>query len=276
MTLRAGTVSRIARFGPACTLIALSATFGQQPPAAAQPQFEVASIRPSVGYEGRTLVQVLPGGGLRTSGATLKGLISLAFDVPSFLISGGPAWIDADHFDIVAKSDQSVSPEDVPSDPRQITESQYRTARQLMRPRLQTLLADRFQLRLLRETREEPVYALIAAKSGPRLRPSNEFRGLRVGRGQLTGNGATMEMLTTALAGQLGRPVLDRTGLKGAFGFELEWGPFPAQAVAPPAPDSDGPSIFTAVQEQLGLKLESVRAPVAVLVIDRVAKPSGN
>jgi uncharacterized protein (TIGR03435 family) len=107
-----------------------------------------------------------------------------------------------------------------------------------------------------------------------------------MGRGQFSGQGVQLEMLTRSLSSQLGRPVIDRTGLKGNFDFKLEWTPDPGQsfafgggppgADAPPPPDPNGPSIFTAVQEQLGLRLESQKGPVEMLVIDKVEKPSEN
>jgi bla regulator protein BlaR1 len=257
---------------------------GRAQSSAARPEFEVASVRPSAGSDGRIFVQLLPGGGLRISGATLNFLLTLAYEVRSFQISGGTGWVNSDRFDIVAKPDRSAGSEDAPSDPRQITEKQYQTMQEQMRPRLQVLLADRFQLRLHHETREEPVYALVVGTSGTKLQQSNSFRGVHIGRGQLTGSGATLEMLTAALAGQLGRPVLDRTGLKGVFDFKLEWTPDAAQAGGPSPPavdapspaDLNGPSIFTAMQEQLGLKLDSTKGPVEVLVIDHVEKPSEN
>jgi uncharacterized protein (TIGR03435 family) len=247
-------------------------------------EFEVATIKPTASYDGRSFVQVLPGGGLRVSGATLKGLLASAYQVRSFQISGGPGWIDSEHFDVVAKADRSDSSEDLPGDLRQVTERQYQTRQDQMRPKLQALLADRFQLRLHREMREQPVYVLVVAKSGAKLRPSAQFRGLRVGRGQLMGNGATLEMLTTALVGQLGgRSVLDRTELKGAFEFKLEWtpdwgqsGPPPEGVEVPLAASPTGPSLFTALEEQLGLRLESAKGPVEFLVIDRVERPGEN
>ena len=151
-----------------------------------------------------------------------------------------------------------------------------------MRPKLQSLLAERFKLSLHRETREQPLYALVVGKSGTKFQRANgNFGGLRIGRTQLTGSGATLEMLTTALANQLGRPVLDRTGLEGTFDFKLEWAaqagasPLPGGDALPPA-DANGPSIFTALQEQLGLKLESTKGSVEVLVIDHVERPSEN
>jgi uncharacterized protein (TIGR03435 family) len=243
--------------------------------APAREEFEVASIKASGTDDGRTLVQVLPGGGLRTSGATLKFLVTFAYDVASFNVSGGPGWINSERFDILAKAERSGS-EDPNYDPRKITERQYQTFREQMRPKLRTLLADRFQLKLHREMREESIYALVIAKNGTGLKPSKDFRGFSVGRGQVTANGATVEMLRGYLAGQLGRPVLDRTGLSGAFDFKMEWMPDVAQADAVTPGDPTGPSLFTALQEQLGLKLESTKGPVEVLVIDQVEKPSEN
>jgi uncharacterized protein (TIGR03435 family) len=243
-----------------------------QAQAPARQEFEVASIKPSGPDDGRTLVQVLPGGGLRTSGATVKFLVSLAYDITSFNISG-PAWINSDRFSILAKADRS-SADDPNYDPRQITQRQYDSMREQMRPKLQTLLAGRFQLKVHRETREEPVYSLVVGKNGAKLDPSKDFHGLGGGKGQFKANGASMEMLAGALAGQLGRPVIDRTGLAGAFDFKLEWTPDAAQADA--APVDAGPSLFTALQEQLGLKLESTKAPAEVIVIDHVERPSEN
>jgi bla regulator protein blaR1 len=232
----------------------------------------------------RFAVRYLSRGGLRISGGSLKYLLTLAYEVRSFQISGGSGCIDSDRFDILAKSDDSSASENAPGDPSKPTETQYKTMQERMRPTLQALLADRFQLRLHRETKEQRVYALVVGKNGTKLQPASEFRGLHIGWGQLTGNGATLEMLTTALAGQLGRPVLDRTGLKGSFNFKLEWSPESAQVggssprgLDPASPtDTGGPSMFTAVEEQLGLKLESARGPVELLVIDHVEKPSQN
>jgi bla regulator protein BlaR1 len=252
-----------------------------QIPAAAQ-TFEVASIKRNADSSGRILVQMLPGGGLRTSGATMKYLISLAYDVKFFQISGGPRWIEGDRFDIVAKPEHSAEAETVPGDPRQVTEPQYRTMKAQMRPRLQALLADRFQLELHRETREAPIYAMVEGKGGPKLVPDDRREGktawgLSVGKGQLTGNVASLPMLVTALSNQLGRPVVDRTGLTGTFDFKLEWTPdTPRAADADSPPDSSGLSLFTAIQQQLGLRLEARKGPVEMLMIDRVEKPSEN
>jgi uncharacterized protein (TIGR03435 family) len=252
-----------------CFVLAFSGMLRAQAPA--RQEFEVASIKLSDPDDGRTLVQVLPGGGLRTSGATVKFLVSLAYDITMFNIAGGPSWVNSDRFSILAKAN-GFEPE--PYDPRQITQRQYDSMREQMRPKLQTLLADRFQLQLHRETREEPVYSLVVGKNGAKLQPSKDFHGLGGGKGQFKANGASMEMLAGALAGQLGRPVIDRTGLAGAFDFKLEWTPDAAQADT--APVDAGPSLFTALEEQLGLKLQSTKGPAEVIVIDRVERPSEN
>jgi len=259
----------------ACSAILLAAAVLR---AQAKPEFDVASIKPSSGDDGRTLVQLLPGGGLQTASATLRALITLAYNVRSYQVSGGSGWIDSDRFDVVAKSDVSVDAKSAPRDSSRPAEQQYKTMQEQMRPKLHALLADRFQLRLHRETREAPIYDLVIAKSGTKLQHANNFRGLRIGRGQFIGTGATPEMLTTALANHLGRPVRDRTGLEGAFNFKWEWtpdGPPPPGIDAPPA-GPNGPSIFTALEEQLGLTLKSTRGPIDVLVIDYLEKPSPN
>jgi bla regulator protein blaR1 len=239
-------------------------------------EFDVATIKPTGGDDSRTLVQVLPGGGLKASGTTLKFLITQAYEVRPYQISGGSGWINTDRFDIVAKSDGSHAAENAAIKPNQLTEQQYKRMSEQMRPRLQALLADRFRLRLHRETKEEPVYELLVGKRGSTLQPSNDFKGLRIGRGQYTGAGATLEMLTIALATQLDRSVIDRTGLRGAFNFKLEWTPDGLAGGDPPTDASAGPSLFTALQEQLGLTLKSTKGPVEVLVIDSVDRPSAN
>lgn len=263
-------------------LLAVAWMFGQAstPPLT----FEVASIRPSANYDGRIFIQIEPGGGLRTTGANLRYLLSLAYDVYAFRVSGGPGWIDSDRFDILAKPERVAASYNTTEDSRNMTDSQRKTAQEQVRLRLQALLADRFQLVIHRETKEGAVYALVVGKNGAKLQQADGKeegrRGLRPERGQMTGNVASLEMLVTALSNQLGRPVLDRTGLKGNFDFKLEWTPDAAQAApgadAPPLPDPSGPSLFTAIQEQLGLRLESQKGPVEMIVIDRVARPSEN
>jgi uncharacterized protein (TIGR03435 family) len=267
-------------------VLAAGLAFGQSAPA-----FEVASVKPNSGDEHRVGLQFMPGGGLRTTGTTLKFLITFAYQVQDFQISGGPGWINSDRFDIVAKSERSTSESSTPDDPRKMTDAQMKTAAEILRQKLQALLADRFQLTLHHETKEQSVYALVVGKNGSKLQESQskqEGRRMRMSRGDLNGEGVPLDMLVKVLSDQVGRPVIDRTGLKGNFDIKLQWtadpgqsagqfaGPPPPGVEAPPPPDPNGPSIFTAVQEQLGLRLESQKGPVDLIVIDRVEKPSEN
>ena len=258
-------------------------------PAAAPLTFEVASIKPSAPGARGTMFQMQPGGGLRVSGATLRMLITLAYDVRDFQVSGGPGWINSDRFDINARAERSSGAEETPADPRQMTDAQRKTSMQQARERLRALLAERFQLAVHRDSNEQSVYALVVAKNGPKLQEAKGGPGpmVRMGMGQFNGQGVEMQMLATVLSDQVGRTVIDRTGLKGKFDVKLQWTPDPGQGFgapgppppgveAPPPPDPNGPSIFTALQEQLGLRLESQKGPVQALVIDRVEKPSEN
>jgi uncharacterized protein (TIGR03435 family) len=220
-------------------------------------------------------------------------LLTLAYDVREFQISGGPGWISTERYDIMAKAGDA-SDSGSSDDPRKMTDEQRKAVADQMRERLRALLAERFQLTSHRETKEQSVYALVVGKSGSKLQESQMKEGdagrgrMMMGRGQFSGQGVALQMLTQSLSSQLGRPVIDRTGLKGNFDFKLEWTPDPGQsggpfggglppgADAPPPPDSNGPSVFTALQEQLGLRLESQKGPVEMLVIDKVEKPSEN
>jgi uncharacterized protein (TIGR03435 family) len=270
-------------------------------------RFEVASIKPSDPNTQGITFRNGPGT-VNISGATLKLLIEQAYDVREFQISGGPGWINSDRYDIVAKIERD---EKAPSNLQNPTDQ--RKAMEQQRERLRALLAERFQLKIRRETKELQAYALTLARGGPKLKesPLNDMspnpngdqrqkplRGpmIRVGRGQIIGQYISLDFLAQLLAQQVGRPVLDMTGLKGAYDFTLEWTPDQAQGPGPgfggsggpsiakeapqpanPAPaESSGVSVFAAIQEQLGLKLESQKAPVEIIVIESVEKPSEN
>jgi bla regulator protein blaR1 len=224
-----------------------------QPPAAARGEFEVASIKRSDPSHIGAQTYFVPGGKFTALTAPLKSLVCFAYQLRDHQVAGGPGWIDSEPFDISAKAEVPASYDEI-------------------RIMLQTLLADRFQLKFHRETKEQPVYALVLAKNGPKLQEvKNEGRGVGSGaRGRINGNGADMATLATVLADKLGRSVIDRTGLKGVYDFLLTWTPDEVRA------DDPGPSLFTAIQEQLGLKLESTKGPVEVLVIDHAEKPSEN
>ena len=225
--------------------------------------FEVASVKPTAASGGMSLNR-LPGGRFTAENASLGRLIEFAYDVRTYQISGGPKWLESDGFDIVAKA-EGENPD--------------------LRQMLQKLLEDRFKLALHRETKDLSLYTLVVGKGGPKLQRSDKDRGSISGggKGKTIYQKVSMGMLAENLSQRLGRTVINGTGLKGEFDFTLEWAPSEGEprkkvdGVEVPVPaDASGPSIFTAVQEQLGLKLESTKGPVEVLVIDRAEKPTGN
>lgn len=194
---------------------------------------------------------------------------------------GGPKWLGTERFDIEAKTDSATADQ-----LRTLSRDQRWLQTQAM---FQQLLADRFKLSVHWETRELPVYALVVAKNGPNLHEAKESDGgthISASTGQFTAQGISMtdmaRTLTQELSRELGRVVIDKTGIAGRYDVALKWTPETGTASisngtegAALPPDS-GPSIFTAIQEQLGLKLESAKGPVQVLVIDHVEMPSEN
>jgi uncharacterized protein (TIGR03435 family) len=198
---------------------------------------------------------------------TLKALVRIAYDVHDIQVSGGPPWFDADHWDISATAGREVS-----------------DAERLRM--LQTLLEDRFQLKLHHDTKELPVYALTVAKNGPKLTENKDDIPERIelmasaGLFTMRGQHVPLPKFADALFGQVGRIVVDRTGIQGSFDYQLQWAPDPANAPningAKMEANPDGASIFTAVQEQLGLKLESSKGPVQIIVVDSAEKAKEN
>lgn len=245
-----------------------------------KPQFEVATVRPNTSGESGASLNIRPGGRMIGTNQMARNLIRNAFNLQPFQLIGGPDWMDSDRFDINAKAADADLDEKGTMPPAQFM------------LRLQGLLEERFKMVTHWETRELPVYALIVAaegKLGPKLKahagdcdrarpgvapqPGASFAncGTRTNRtptsGKVTGSGITMETLARNLSGATGRQVVDKTGLAGSYDLELEFTP-------DQSPDTSGPSLFTAIQEQLGLKLDSQRAPIDVLVIDRVERPA--
>jgi uncharacterized protein (TIGR03435 family) len=266
----------------------LLAQSSSQAPASAgdRPTFEVISIKPSPAGDVRVSMGVPPGRFV-TIGFTTKRLIEFAYNLKDDRLSGGPSWINSERYDIDAKeSDQAAEAmQKLPLDQRV----------ERIRLMVQSLLADRFKLRVNRQTKELPIYVLVVAKNGPKLTPTPQGApkdpDIAGGRGQFTGTAVPMNVLAYSLA-QLpeidGHVVLDQTALKGNYDFALQWTPdnTPAfsgggpgdtsrSASAPPS-DSSAPSLFTALQEQLGLRLESQKGPVDVFVIDQIEEPSPN
>ena len=236
-------------------------------PADADPSFEVATIKPSPGgvegprysLRGRILVAVA---------ASLHDLIKFAYGVHASQVVGAPAWVASDRYDVEA----------VPRGEGMPNDRQFKAM-------LQKLLADRFQLAFHRDQRELPAFVIVLGSGTPKLTPTQAPGSLPVagiGPGLFYGvNATTTDFATTLQGAAMDRPVVDQTGLTGRWDFRLEWTPDPSQfgGRALPVGPSDAnrpPALFTAIQEQLGLKLESKRASVDVLVIDRVEKPSDN
>jgi uncharacterized protein (TIGR03435 family) len=225
--------------------------------------FEVASIKPSTDPPGSVSGIFETKGRIHAKNVTLKRCVRGAYNVPQPQIVGGPQWVDQDRYYIEAKAT-------VPAGDHELM---------LM---LQALLADRFKLVLHGEQRPLAGYRLVVAKGGLKARPSAPDRS-SVGhsqRGRIDAESCTMAQLALKLSEVLQKPVLDTTEIPGRFDLKLEWTPDDMQA-KPPLDDqrgsaADGPSIFAALQEQLGLKLESGKIPAEVLVIDSAEKPSEN
>jgi uncharacterized protein (TIGR03435 family) len=232
--------------------------------------FEVASVKPNNSGEQGSGTQWQPNGSLYATNLTLKSVIARAYEVREFQVDG-PGWVSSDRFDITARA-------------REGTPDSSRPAM------LRSLLAERFKLAAHFETREQPVFALVLrdpGRLGPQLTKSKlvcsgsaatstGFCGLNtsVGRtgGRVTGGGLTMDRVAAAIANYaVDQAVIDRTGLEGTFDFELR---FTRDTGGTANQPPDAPSIFTAVQEQLGLRLESSRGPVPFLVIDAVQQPT--
>jgi uncharacterized protein (TIGR03435 family) len=235
--------------------------------AGADPSFDVATIKPSDPAEQGWTIRQGNGGAnvLTTVNTTLADLIAFAYNVHARQVTGGPSWMDSDKFDITAKPDTPG----IPSMPQ-------------MQTMLKKLLADRFQLALHHDKKELSVYVLTAAKTGPKVAKSQstgKVPGIAMtGPRTLGVMNCTMtefaQFLPIRVLNAVDRPVVDQTGLTDRYDFQLKWTPDNAGAAAP-GPD-DPPDLFTAVQQQLGLKLEAVRTPVDVLVIDKAEKPSAN
>jgi uncharacterized protein (TIGR03435 family) len=236
------------------------------------PKYEVASIKPNTDLDFRFAFRIESSGRLAATGITLKRLMMTAYNVQDFRIVGGPDWMVSRRWDVQAKPDRVVSPEQI-------------------RPMLRALLENRFQLRSHSEKRQLPVYELSVDRKGSkvqRVKDSETKADVRVGAGLIQLTKATAATFASQLSYALGRPVIDKTMLSGEFDFALEWTPEPGEDGGPttaglppgtsdqPASTSDGPSIFTAIPEQLGLRLKSGRGPVEVIVIDDVRMPTAN
>ena len=204
----------------------------------------------------------------RAVNVTLRDLLEVVYGIPETRMLGGPAWASTDKFDLEAKADAKFND--------RLATLSVEQGKQQKCQMLQALLADRFQLAAHSELREMPIYAMVIAKGGPKLARTDVNGTLTGGRGRIgiTGADDALAILAFELSWRLSRPVIDRTGLTGHYALTLNWteddGP------SPDAGTNNPPSLFTAIQEQLGLKLEATKGPVSILVIDHAGKPSAN
>jgi len=283
-----------------------------QAPAQPGPQFEVASIKPNKSGDNRVMMSVQPGGRFTATNVTLRMMIRNAYQLQEFQITGGPSWIADERFDIVAKAETG----DQMGDPFRAEQTGQPSRGQLMIRALlaerfklvvhneekempiYALVPARSDGKLGPQLKASEVdcAAIVAAARarggrGPIGPPPDPGRGgpppqcgIRIGPGNMAVGGSPMSQVATSLSMFAGRIVVDKTGLAGSYDFTLAWTPDqmpgagqrPPGAPEPPPIDPNGPSLFTAVQEQLGLKLDSQRGPVAMLVIDRAERPTEN
>jgi uncharacterized protein (TIGR03435 family) len=250
-----------------------TATNSANPANSASFSYDVVSIKPHEQSNGNNGSRALDNG-ISEHDTILKVLVMEAYHIIPDQIIGLPSWGNSDQYDVDAKMDEQTAAalQKLPGDQR------WQTKRQM----LQDVLADRFKLKIHKETREMTVYNLVIAKGGLKVRESPDGKPRRYSYrpGEIAGDGISMNGLVVNLQGQVHSIVVDKTGLTGYYTIELKWNPNPLSASAGPisSPNADDalPDLPTALQDQLGLKLESTKAPVDVIVIDHVEKPSEN
>ena len=291
---------------PCLALIAgLNVLLGQTPESVSRPEFDVASIKPSVPREisrpdQRAYGNAGPGQYLARN-TPLQLIVAQAYDVRAAYIFGGPAWVSSDGYEILARAETS-------GEEARSTRNGTQPMFDRDRLRLQALLEARFSLKVHRETRQPPIFAVTVAKGGPKVQPPNCItfdpnRPVVLGPGQsrpaycgmapseqkgnsfkVTGSGVTMTRLLLSLSNFSARPFIDHTGYTPTFNATVEWYVEPIQSPGSPvetdntprSTEPSGPSLVAALQEQLGLKLKSTKGPIEVLVIDKVERPSAN
>jgi uncharacterized protein (TIGR03435 family) len=264
------------------------------PPAAThQYEYEVVSIKLSKLEKGGGMIErFLPTpDGLTETNITVQEMIASAYGVAIYQISGAPGWVESDRYDVEAKMGETMM-----NKISQIQPSERPYARQKM---MRALMEDRFKLTIHRETKNLPVYSLVVAKNGPKLQESkpagtsanrgkDSDGGREPGMSGTQGGGGTVinsfwnqpiAYLASWLSGSLRSPVIDKTGLTGKYDCTMKWSPRQTRletSAEGAAPDPNAPTLFDALKDQLGLKLESGKGPVDVIVIDHIERPSGN
>jgi uncharacterized protein (TIGR03435 family) len=248
-----------------CVRVAVAAMLGVFSLLAQAPdlQFEVASLKPSQPGAQGVVLHAAPGNRRYiATNENLKEMLVVTYRLRFDQVSGGPGWMATDHWDINAEAERPSSGEEF----------------QVM---LRNLLKERFKLEMHFETKERPVYVMSVDKAGMKMTPheigsGGDRRIDQTGSLKWTAKFVPMDYFAWLLSTRVGRPVVDRTGLKGTYDFTLSWTPGLSAQQPDAAVDSPGPGIVEAVQKQLGLKLEPQRAPVEFLVIDHAEKPAEN
>lgn len=256
---------------------------------APQYTYDVVTIRPAAPGERRSLIGPGPQGGMKMQNMPAIRLMTFAWNVQEFQFTDVPEWARTMHFDVTFTPDREESGP-APGLSREQADGMFNRQRQ----RMQSVLRDRFGLVLRTDSRELPMYALTIAKGGPKLTQSAAQSGngprIMMGRGQMNVTGGSLTMLASSLSMLAGRHVSNETGLDGPFDFKLEWTPDasmrgpggpPGMGPGPgpgpePASGDPGVSLFTALTEQLGLKLEPRKGKVPVFVVEKIEKPSEN
>jgi uncharacterized protein (TIGR03435 family) len=244
--------------------------------------YDVASIRPHAAGDGSLSIRDAPREARYSiTGMTIKNVIEEAYGVQDFQVTGGPAWLDSEHFDIQAESDSSVNDQLA-----KLNSCDAHYAKQLM---LQALLAGRLKLTVHRGTKETTGFDLVIAKSGPKLQeskppapdddPAKAFGGMSIYRRkqgyELTAQNYPMPLVASWLISAVHGPVTDKTGLTAKYDLKLQYSDQDAASSRSPQ-DEAWPSLFTALQEQLGLKLQPAKVPVETIIIDHIEHPSEN
>ena len=270
-----------------CIVVVEPTIHAQQPAPAASavklPAFDVISVKLNNSASHQSTLQFTPDG-IHVTNLGVEFILRGAFGVNDDQLINLPGWAKSIAYDIEAK----VAPEDVPA-LKNLNREQHFTM-------VLNILTDRFKLTYHHETRTLPEYALVIARSGPKLQEFKPTIGdngksrenLMMSRSSLTGNAIDIAMLARGLSDRIGRPIVDKTGLTGKYSFKLDWANEPHEGGGPGGPAHDagfsgapaagdtGPSIFTAVEEQLGLKLNAEKGPVDVVVIDHLEQPAAD
>jgi uncharacterized protein (TIGR03435 family) len=239
-------------------------------------EFEVASVKPADPSVRISNVLFNAGEDLTIENVPLRKIVTYAYQIRDFQLKGAPSWMDTERYDISAKTPHRDAAS-APADSKSSADDQRRTHADRVRERLRSLLADRFGLVAHHEEKEQTVLVLTVSKNGPKLSvvsTPGDRQGVSVNDGRLQGFAAPMALLATQLSIATGQVVEDRTGLTEKYDFVLTWTPDMEPPGSEHGDQSAGPTIFTAVKEQLGLRLDAAKGLVDVLVVDRIERPT--